>query len=52
MIIRVKVDIDYILESIVLVLITQEEVLAHSKVIMYTLLSIMTQEDSNGFTTR
>jgi hypothetical protein len=42
MIISIKIDIDYILESVVLVLITQEEVLAHSKGLLYTLLSIMT----------
>ncbi len=42
MIIKINVDIDYILESIVLLLITQEEVLAHSQGVLYTLLSIMT----------
>jgi hypothetical protein len=42
MIIKINVDIDYILESIVLLLITQEEVLAHPKGVLYTLLSIMT----------
>jgi len=42
MIISIKIDIDYILESIVLVLITQEEVLAHPNGLLYTLLSTMT----------
>jgi len=42
MIIKVNVDIDYILESIVLVLLTQEEVIAHPQYVLYTLLSIMT----------
>jgi hypothetical protein len=42
MIIKINVDIDYILESIVLLLITQEEVLAHPQCVLYTLLSIMT----------
>ena len=42
MIIKVNIDIDYILESVVLVLITQEEVIAYPQGVLYTLLSIMT----------
>lgn len=42
MIIKINVDIDYILESIVLLLITQDEVLAYSHGVLYTLLSNMT----------
>ena len=42
MIIKINLDVDHILESVVLLLVTQEEVLAHSNGVLYTLLSIMT----------
>jgi len=41
-IVKVKIDIDYILESIILLLTITEEILAISKYVMYTLVSIMT----------
>ena len=42
MIIKINIDVDYILESVVLLLVTQEEVIAYPQVVLYTLLSIMT----------
>jgi len=42
MIIKINIDIDHILESIVLLLVTQEEVLAYPKGLLYTLMSTMT----------
>ena len=42
MIVKVKIDVDYILESIILLLTTTEEILAIPKYVMYTLVSIMT----------
>ena len=41
MIIKINIDVDHILESVVL-LVTQEEVIAYPQVVLYTLLSIMT----------